>query len=101
MTAVARELEDADEPLSVAWRRRYAEMGFLGINTAERYGGLGLGNLESLIVLEEFARVSGPVAFPIFEANVGPVKAIEHFGGEALRARVIPAGESCWMTFRP
>ena len=27
---------------------RYAEMGFLGINTPEEYGGLGLGHLVSV-----------------------------------------------------
>jgi len=27
---VARDLKDNDEPLSEEWRRRYAEMGFLG-----------------------------------------------------------------------
>jgi butyryl-CoA dehydrogenase len=66
-------------------------MGFLGINVAERYGGLGLGNLEALLVLEELAKVSGAVAFPVFESCVGPVRAIEHFAEESLRAAVIPA----------
>ena len=31
----------------VIWLHRYAEMGFLGINTPEEYGGLGLGHLVS------------------------------------------------------
>ena len=90
MEKVARECEDTNEPPSHAWRKRYAEMGFLGINTPEEYGGLGLGNLEAVLVLEEFAQVSVAVAFPIFEANVGPVKAIEKFGSEELKRRVLP-----------
>ncbi|MGE0094967.1 MAG: acyl-CoA dehydrogenase family protein [Alphaproteobacteria bacterium] len=90
MAAVARECEDTNEPPSHAWRKRYAEMGFLGINTPEEYGGLGLGNLEAVLVLEEFAQVSVAVAFPIFEANVGPVKAIEKFGSEELKRRILP-----------
>jgi len=96
MAAVAEEMEAADEPLSAAWRQRYAEMGFLGINVAADLGGLGLGNLEALIVLEEFAKVSSAVAFPIFESCVGPVRAIEHFAGADLKRRIIPqvcAGE--------
>ena len=96
MTAVAEEMEASDEPLPDAWRQRYAEMGFLGINVATDLGGLGLGNLEALIVLEEFAKVSSAVAFPIFESCVGPVRAIEHFAGPELKRRVIPrvcAGE--------
>ena len=56
MTEVARTLEETDEALPREHIKRYAEMGFLGINVAEKYGGLGLGNLEALIVLEEFAK---------------------------------------------
>lgn len=96
MTAVAKRLEAEDEALPKEWIKRYAEMGFLGVNVAEEYGGLGLGNLEALIVLEEFAKVSPAVAFPIFESAVGPVRAVEHFAGSELAGRVVPqvcAGE--------
>ncbi len=96
MTEVAKRLEAEDEALPKEWIKRYAEMGFLGINVAEQYGGLGLGNLEALIVLEEFAKVSPAVAFPIFESAVGPVRAVEHFAGSDLARRVVPqvcAGE--------
>ena len=90
MAAVAKRIEAEDEPLSRDWLERYAEMGFLGINVSAAYGGLGLGNLDALLVLEEFAKVSSAVAFPIFESCVGPVRAIEHLAGEDLKARVIP-----------
>ena len=91
MTAVAVQTEREAQPLSRDWVKRYAEMGFLGINIPTRYGGLGLGNVEALLVLEEFAKVSSAVAFPIFESVVGPVRAIEHFADDALKSRVIPA----------
>lgn len=91
MTPVAAELEEKNEPLSAAWRRKYAEMGFLAVNLPETYGGLGLGHVDALLVLEEFAKVSPAVAFPIFECCVGPMRAIEHFGSEALKRRVLPA----------
>jgi len=87
---VAETIEAEGEPISRAWVERYAEMGFLGINVSEGYGGLGLGNLEALLVLEEFAKISSAVAFPIFESSVGPVRAVEHFGSEALKERIIP-----------
>lgn len=96
LTEEAAEIEDTARPLSSTWLKRYAEMGFLGMNISEEYGGLGLGNLDALLVLEEFAKVSSAVAFPLFEASVGPVRAIEHFAGEDLKRRVIPkvcAGE--------
>ena len=76
---LAKELEDQAKPVPHEWLKRYAEMGFLGVNVAEEYGGLGLGNLEALLVVEEFAKISSAVAFPVFESCVGPVRAIEHF----------------------
>ena len=90
MAAVARDLEEKDEPLSRDHVKRYAEMGFLGINVAKELGGLGLGNIEALLVLEEFAKVSPAVAFPIFESSVGPVRAVEHFAGAGLAKRIVP-----------
>ena len=96
MTAIARDLEDNDQPLGREHVKRYAEMGFLGINVAQDLGGLGLGNIEALLVLEEFAKVSPAVAFPIFESSVGPVRAVEHFAEGGLARRIVPqvcAGE--------
>lgn len=93
---VALEIEETKKPLHRDWLKRYAEMGFLGVNAEEAHGGLGLGHLEALLVLEEFAKISSAVAFPIFESCVGPVRAIERFGGEALVERIVPrvcAGE--------
>ena len=90
MREIARDLEETDTALPKDQIKRYAEMGFLGINVAEDLGGLGLGNLEALIVLEEFAKVSPAVAFPIFESSVGPVRAVEHFANEALVKRIVP-----------
>ena len=90
LPVLADDIERTGTPLNHEWLRRYAEMGFLGINVSETYGGMGLGNLEALLVLEEFAKVSSAVAFPIFESSVGPVRAIEHFAGEDLKQRVIP-----------
>jgi alkylation response protein AidB-like acyl-CoA dehydrogenase len=90
LAAVAREIEATSTPLSKAWKRRLGEMGFLGINIAPELGGQGLGALDALLVLEEFARVHPAVAFPIFESCVGPIKAIERFAGEALKRRIIP-----------
>ncbi len=91
MIAVAETTEREGTPLSREWVRRYADMGFLGVNVPTEYGGLGLGNVDAFLVLEEFAKVSSAVAFPIFESVAGPVHALAHFAGEALKQRVIPA----------
>ncbi|MEO1968949.1 MAG: acyl-CoA dehydrogenase family protein [Sphingomonadaceae bacterium] len=97
LVGLARELEEKDVPVPAEMVRRYGELGFLGVNLPEQYGGLGLGHLEALLVLEQFAMVSNAVAFPVFEALVGPVRTIERFGTDELKARIIPqvtAGEA-------
>lgn len=88
---IAETLEREDRPPPHELIRRFADLGFLGINVPARLGGLGLGNLEALIVLEEFAKISSAVAFPVFESSVGPVRAIEHFAPPALAERIVPA----------
>lgn len=88
---LAQQVEETGEPPSRQLLKEYADMGFLGINVPESMGGLGLGNLEALIVLEEFAKISSAIAFPVFESSVGPVRAIEKFGSESLAQRVLPA----------
>lgn len=93
---VAREIEETSAPLPREWMRRYAELGYLGINLPAEYGGHGMSHLDAVIVLEEFAKVSPGVAFPIFESCFGPILAIAHFAPEALRKKLIPqvvAGE--------
>jgi alkylation response protein AidB-like acyl-CoA dehydrogenase len=87
---LAADLERDNRPVPRAMVRRYAEMGLLGINTPEYLGGLGLSNLDALVVLEELAKVSSAIAFPVFEACVGPVRAIQHFAPEALKQRIVP-----------
>ncbi len=91
LPALARECEETGHAPDRALLREFAEMGFLGVNVPERYGGLGLGNVEALLVLEEFGKISSAVAFPVFESCVGPVRAIERFASESLRQRIVPA----------
>jgi acyl-CoA dehydrogenase len=87
---IARSIEASGEPPSHELIAEYASHGFLGVNVPESLGGLGQGNLEALLVLEEFGKISSAVAFPVFESCVGPVRAIERFGAEELKRRVVP-----------
>src|SRR4051812_30723610 len=73
LPGLAKELEDTGEPPPHHWLKRYAEQGFLGCNLAPEDGGLGLSNLDAMIVLEEFAKISVAVAFPLFESVAGPI----------------------------
>ena len=53
LPALALELEEKHAPLPHAMMKRYAEMGFLGINLPKEHGGHGLSHLDAVLVLEE------------------------------------------------
>jgi alkylation response protein AidB-like acyl-CoA dehydrogenase len=93
---IARQIEESDEPPSLELRKRFAELGYLGVNLPTEYGGGGMSHFDAVLVLEELAKISIAVAFPIFESCFGPTLAIAHFGSEAMKQRVLPkvcAGE--------
>jgi butyryl-CoA dehydrogenase len=90
LPALAAELDAQAKPVPDKWTKRYAEFGYLGINTGAQYGGLGLPHLDALIVLEEFAKFSIAVVFPVFECCTGPIRIVEEFASDALKKRIIP-----------
>ncbi len=91
LPAIAAEVERDDEPPGPDLRKRFAELGYLGVNLETRYGGAGLGHLDAALVLEEIASISIAVAFPVFESCFGPALAIAHLGSEEMRRRLLPA----------
>lgn len=94
---VARHVEHTGEPVPHEIVAEFARLGYLGMNLGEQYGGHGMTHLDAVIVLEEIARISPSVAFPIFESCFGPILAIEHFAPESMRRKLIPkvvAGEA-------
>lgn len=96
LVEIARKVEEEDEPPSHDVVKRFAELGLLGVNIDEKYGGVGMTHFDAVLVLEEMAKVSPAVAFPVFESCFGPILAIAHFAPEELRQRIIPkvcAGE--------
>ena len=87
---IARQIEASDEPPSIELRKRYAELGYLGVNLETQYGGAGLSHFDAVLVLEEIAKISIAVAFPVFESCFGPCLAIAHFGSEQLKEKILP-----------
>jgi len=87
---LAETIEQTGEPPSQALVQEFAEMGYLGINISDELGGLGLGNLEALLVIEELGKVSSAIGFPVFESCVGPIRAIEKFGNRELAEELVP-----------
>ena len=93
---LSENMEKNDFPVPKDIVKKIANLGFLGSNLPIEYGGGGLQNIDSVIILEEFAKISSAVAFPVFESSFGPALAIYHFGSENLRKKLLPkvcAGE--------
>ena len=90
LPAHAKHIEKTSQSPSLDLRKRFAVLGFLGINLSTAYGGAGLGHFEAVLVLEELAKISVAVAF-VFEASFGPTLAIAHFAPESLREKILPA----------
>ncbi len=60
------------------------------VTIGERWGGLGFGDVEAAIVLEEIARHDVSTAICCQLAFNGPSRGIEHLGGDALKDRWLP-----------
>jgi len=86
---VARQVEEEDQPPGHDLMKRFANMGLLGVNLPAEYGGGGMSHLDAVLVLEEVAKISIAVAFPIFESCFGPSLAIAHFAPEEMRRRIL------------
>ncbi|MEP6625187.1 MAG: acyl-CoA dehydrogenase family protein [Acidimicrobiia bacterium] len=65
-----------------------------GITIGEAYGGMGLGDIEAAIVLEELARADVSSAILAQLTFNGPPRAVEHLGSDALRERWLPMAAS-------
>jgi alkylation response protein AidB-like acyl-CoA dehydrogenase len=105
LRALAREVADRDlAPNARHWDEteqfpqgswdaiRKADL--FGITVGEEYGGMGMGDIEAAIVLEELARAdvsSAILAQLIFN---GPPRAIQHLGTDALKEKWLPLAAS-------
>ncbi len=93
LAPMARHWDETEEFPQGSWDAlRAADL--FGITIGERYGGMGMGDIEAAIVLEELARVdvsSAILAQLIFN---GPPRAIEHLGSDALKDRWLPIAAS-------
>ena len=67
----------------------YADMGLLGLNVAERYGGIGAGPLETLIVAEAFGRAM--VVEPFVSTAVVAVAAFGRHATDVQRLAWLPS----------
>jgi len=82
-----RELAESGEPYDDDLWAQMCELGWPGIAIGERYGGLGLGTVELVILLEELGYACAPA--PLIANAVAGV-AIETAGSDEQRERWLP-----------
>ena len=79
--------DDAIPPSAIA---KLAEMGLLGMNVPEEWGGLGYDYRTVTMVIEEIARVSAALAIMVAVHNSVGAYPIYAFGTEEQRKRYLP-----------
>jgi alkylation response protein AidB-like acyl-CoA dehydrogenase len=89
----ARHWDETEEFPDASWDAlRKADL--FGITVGEEYGGMGMGDVEAAIALEELARVDVSSAILAQLIYNGPPRAIEHLGRDALKDRWLPLAAS-------
>ena len=90
LTDIAKKMEQEDKSADKSVLKKFADLGILGVNLPKEYGGAGMSHFEAVLVLEEVAKISIAIAFPVFESSFGPALAISNFAPEELKKRVLP-----------
>jgi 3-sulfinopropanoyl-CoA desulfinase len=89
----ARHWDETEEFPHASWDA-LKKYDLFAITIGEQYGGMGLGDVEAAIVLEELARVDVSSAILAQLTYNGPPRAIEHLGNDTLKRRWLPMAAS-------
>ena len=95
---IAPRAADVDRTEEYPWHNveTLTEAGFMGMTIPQEYGGQGLTYLDTVLVIEQMARVCGVTARIVVEANMGAIGAVMKYGSEAqkkLGASLVLAGD--------
>ena len=82
--------DEADHRFRPELVKKMAALGFFGCALPEEFGGNGFGFLESVIIAEQIARVSGSWRLPFNMQNIGPAITVNKFGTQEQKQRFIP-----------
>jgi alkylation response protein AidB-like acyl-CoA dehydrogenase len=69
---------------------KFSELGLMGIDIPEQYGGAGGTFFMSILAVEELARVDASASVLVDVHNTLAVVAIKQFGNDALHAKYLP-----------
>ncbi|MEE8599755.1 acyl-CoA dehydrogenase family protein [Euzebya tangerina] len=90
-----RSVWDSDEPRDPAKWQQLAETGFVGVAIAEEHGGLGMGDVEMALLLEEAGRAN--LTEPLLETAAVAAPTLADYAPEAMQKEWLPlvaAGEA-------
>lgn len=97
---IARELAQQFAPRAAGWDetrsycwdnvRDLADAGLMGMTIPERFGGRGASFYDTVLVIEELARVCTLSARIVVEANMGGISAVMAYGSDEQRAFAAP-----------
>jgi 3-sulfinopropanoyl-CoA desulfinase len=78
---------ETDRTEAYPWNNiaKLRDAGFMGMTIPKEYGGQGLGYLETVLVIEEMAKVCATMGRITVEANMGAIGAIMAYGSEAQK----------------
>jgi len=97
-TEIAPGAAEVDRSEQYPWDnvRVLTEAGLMGMTVPKAYGGRGLSYMDTVLVIEEMAKVCGVTGRIVVEGNMGAIGAIMHYGNETqkrLAADLVLAGD--------
>ena len=95
---LARDLDDK-ESFSADLTGKMGELGLLGMNIPEQYGGSGMDTLSYIIAVEELARIDGSHAATLAAHNSLGIGPIYYYGTEEQKKKYLPplcTGGAIW-----
>jgi butyryl-CoA dehydrogenase len=88
---------DQEAKMDPALVKKFFEMGLMGIETPENYGGLGASFTSACLAVEELAKVDGSVSVLVDVQNTLVINAFLKWGNEAMKERYLPRMASEWV----
>lgn len=77
--------------------KKFFEMGLMGIETPENYGGTGATFMTACLVVEELGRIDGSVSVLVDVQNTLVTNAFLKWGNEAIKERYLPKLATQWV----
>lgn len=77
--------------------RKFFDMGLMGIESPENYGGLGASLFTACIAVEELGKVDGSVSVLVDVQNTLVTNAFLKWGNEAMKDRYLPKLATEWV----